>query len=245
MADNSENGPEYLAQGFQNHQGSTRDVSGWSVVDGHAIRPSSPAVFAGQAAAMHLATDRTFRLCFGAQGTREANENVNVRFITGKRFVEIKNVSTAHNLDKCNSARCATCPQIKIGNSVYSNTTNTTFKTGCKAGTNCKTKNVIYLINCNVCNMQYVGQTKQELRQRMSGHRSSIRGNKIFTPIYCHFRTTGHSPDSFSISVLEVVENINNMIEREDFWIKMLMAAHPWGLNEKITGYGNISNQEK
>ena len=51
----------------------------------------------------------------------------------------------------------------------------------------CRTKNVVYLITCNKCQMQYVGKTTNELRTRISGHRSAIKNSKIQTEMYCHF----------------------------------------------------------
>lgn len=36
----------------------------------------------------------------------------------------------------------------------------------------CKAFNVIYTITCNLCNMQYIGQTSGPLHKRISQHRS-------------------------------------------------------------------------
>ena len=38
----------------------------------------------------------------------------------------------------------------------------------------CKTKNLVYLIQCSNCGLQYVGETKNPLHIRMNGHRSDI-----------------------------------------------------------------------
>ena len=37
----------------------------------------------------------------------------------------------------------------------------------------CKTKNVIYLVSCNLCKKPYTGRTVQYLHRRMSGHRDN------------------------------------------------------------------------
>ena len=39
----------------------------------------------------------------------------------------------------------------------------------------CTSRWVIYLVTCSACNIQYVGQTRQEMRQRHYGHRSDIK----------------------------------------------------------------------
>jgi len=56
--------------------------------------------------------------------------------------------------------------------------------------TNCKTTNVIYLLECTKCTHrnQYVGQTKRQLSQRLSGHRAASQ-HKTTLPIYKHFNT--------------------------------------------------------
>ena len=38
----------------------------------------------------------------------------------------------------------------------------------------CKTKNVLYIIQCNGCNEQYVGETSVMLKDRMTLHRQHI-----------------------------------------------------------------------
>ena len=40
---------------------------------------------------------------------------------------------------------------------------------------NCGTKNVIYLISCRKCAVQYVGETSQTLRCRFNNHRSRLK----------------------------------------------------------------------
>ena len=39
----------------------------------------------------------------------------------------------------------------------------------------CKIDCVIFLITCSKCKMQYVGQTKNQLRYRVHGHRNSCK----------------------------------------------------------------------
>ena len=39
----------------------------------------------------------------------------------------------------------------------------------------CKIDCVIYLVTCSKCQIQYVGQTKKQLRYRVYGHRNSCK----------------------------------------------------------------------
>ena len=38
----------------------------------------------------------------------------------------------------------------------------------------CDTKNLIYIIQCNRCNLQYIGETKRRLKDRFNEHRRTI-----------------------------------------------------------------------
>ena len=51
---------------------------------------------------------------------------------------------------------------------------------------NCLTRWVVYVVTCTTCNIQYVGQTTQEIRKRHYGHRSDIRNG--VAGLGSHFR---------------------------------------------------------
>ena len=40
---------------------------------------------------------------------------------------------------------------------------------------NCLSRWVVYVVTCTTCNIQYVGQTTQEMRKRHYGHRHDVR----------------------------------------------------------------------
>ena len=44
--------------------------------------------------------------------------------------------------------------------------------------TTCQTSNVIYLIECNKCNDQYIGETKNPIHRRINQHCSDINGGQ-------------------------------------------------------------------
>ena len=52
----------------------------------------------------------------------------------------------------------------------------------------CKIDCVIYMITCSNCDIQYVGQTKKQLRYRVYGHRNSCK-NKSEQILYKHFNS--------------------------------------------------------
>ena len=68
----------------------------------------------------------------------------------------------------------------------------------------CATKNVIYLIICKKCGIQYVGETSQALRSRMNNHRQRLNQMcDLF--LYQHFCSSGHSKDDIAIMPIEEV----------------------------------------
>ena len=51
----------------------------------------------------------------------------------------------------------------------------------------CKTRNLIYLIQCRKCGLQCVGETANPFHIRMNGHRSDINTRKTDKPVAPHF----------------------------------------------------------
>ena len=75
-------------------------------------------------------------------------------------------------IKKCNHQRCLTCSFLRVDQ------TNYTFFTTKKArkitdSISCHSKNLIYLIECKRCHLQYIGETKRQLGERFGKHRRS------------------------------------------------------------------------
>ena len=105
----------------------------------------------------------------------------------------------------------------------------------------CNTQNLVYLLSCNNCNQQYVGETRQQLNKRMNTHRTSKSGCEH---IVNHKNTCNGC--ELSIQILENLPGNGHLdtgdpdpnasryrLDREDFWIKRLRTLFPYGLNEK------------
>lgn len=97
---------------------------------------------------------------------------------------------------------------------------------------NCSTSGVVYVITCNKCDKQYVGQTSRNLKDRIQNHLQYIRQNKEATGI--HFNLPGHRTSDLKVQVIEKVfpNEKFNLLEREDFWIKKMCSKVPFGLNK-------------
>ena len=69
-----------------------------------------------------------------------------------------------------------------------------------------ETFNVIYLIQCPPCNLQYIGETKRRLKDRFNEHRRPIlnlTGNYIHIAVSEHFLTSNHSDNHILLIPIE------------------------------------------
>ena len=108
--------------------------------------------------------------------------------------------------------------------------------------------------------MKYIGETGQSLRNRINGHKNAIRREKD-TLLYRHFRKDDLHRNSSIEDLIEVqiVEKIYDLdldeqvdrklterrLLREYFWMVSLFTIYPYGLNDKVKGFGSVwSNSE-
>ncbi|KAL2078819.1 hypothetical protein ACEWY4_026504 [Coilia grayii] len=94
--------------------------------------------------------------------------------------------------------------------------------------------NCVYLIYCQKCNIQYVGETRNTIATRLIQHKYNIRKKKeTHTHIVQHF--ISHGLHSLRVMGLEQNEMWTTFTRKrtERNWIKKLGTEHPWGLNEK------------
>ena len=91
--------------------------------------------------------------------------------------------------DKNNT--CKTCVMLITSPEFTSNLTGKTYYTKSFDPLDCSTKHVIYGIECTLCGLLYVGETRQTLRSRMSQHRYDAKDPK-YRILYNPFNQPGH-----------------------------------------------------
>ena len=126
--------------------------------------------------------------------------------------------------------KCRYCPKINHMRSIISKTTGQKFQSS----------NLIYLITCKNCSVQYVGQTKNRLIIRFQGHHFDIQ-NQNDTTVSPHYNKCPSPPALFEgleISVLQFMRNPADsrsgqiVRDREErCWIHCLASVVPQGLN--------------
>jgi hypothetical protein len=135
-----------------------------------------------------------------------------------------------YTVSKCLIKRCKCCTSIICGPS-YSDTSGSTIFY-IEQNFNCNSQDIIYLIHCNKCDIQYVGQTARKLKDRLNNHRSDITCKRS-TAISLHFNLPKHSIDNLRIMPIASLSALNTSerSKKEIFFMKLLDTFYPKGLN--------------
>ena len=82
---------------------------------------------------------------------------------------------------------------------------------------------------------QYVGQTSNNLNTRLRTHISDINTKKIDKPVPDHFDNGTCDITHVQVSIIDRHESrdINNLLRKEEAWIRYLRSVTPCGLNFK------------
>ena len=104
---------------------------------------------------------------------------------------------------RCHQPHCKTCAHIRTGTTFRNTTTGERFLV--KATANCQYRNVVYVIECTKCSIQYVGETENTLRVHLTSHRSDIRHKCTEKPVARHFNLVDHSINYLTIMVIETI----------------------------------------
>ena len=142
---------------------------------------------------------------------------------------------------------CESCNMMSNKSAITSKATGKIFRT---PSGSCKTKRLVYAADCLLCQKQYSGQTTNNLRTRINGHRSHM--TKEFDPnkdtrhldeatLAQHLKEV-HNLDTvelfntcYTFSILEV--DPQNLDRCEQKWVNNLKTMRPFGLNiEKPCG---------
>lgn len=89
---------------------------------------------------------------------------------------------------RCPDKRCGTCDYLITGESYTFKGSATPFRV--KMSMNCGTQNVLYVLECQGCMENYIGQTSDMLRSRMRVHKQQIK-----TPQYRKIPVSKHIAD--------------------------------------------------
>ena len=154
---------------------------------------------------------------------------------------------------KCGSKRCLFQNKFSPQDRFVSTTTGRIYNCIIPPGTtyiNDHSSNVIYLITCDRCKLQYVGETCQNLNNRFNWHNSCFRNPAKFS--FCkvlnnHFHKGPCKDSTYNVTIIEKLEGTGrtnrNLMDksvtpfrksREVFWMHELRTVFPYGLNDRV-----------
>jgi len=173
-------------------------------------------------------------------------KNRNLKQIIGGNFLSesklLKNVrtNTQGECKPCLQRKTLCCKQVMKTKEFKSHINNRVFKIFHKV--NCKSRNVIYLMECIKCKIQYVGKAETPLNLRINNHRKDV-ANPNAIPVCKHFAQPAHKfNDHAKFTIIEQLKDqdisketiTTRLKERENFWIKTLETLTPKGLNQEL-----------
>ena len=141
------------------------------------------------------------------------------------------NPNTVGYSGPCNTSRCQTC---KIMRPLQTFKSMLGATSSIKGTFSCKTMNAVYLISCEACKKQYVGETRQAFNKQVNLHRSDWKTRKFDrSSVAEHFSAARHSFEDVELCVIEAKETWSDSQgkEREPYWIRRLCTVQPSGIN--------------
>lgn len=142
------------------------------------------------------------------------------------------------------------CKGINKTTTFTSSNNNRTFKIF--HSVNCQSSRVIYIIECNIRNLPYIGKNKTAFTLRLNNHRNHIKKEIIsrceLTEHFLHNKRTHNFENNVIITIIKQIrkDNISNeqkkdlLRHREIFWQKKGNSMPPNGLNKRIGEPFNI-----
>ena len=102
----------------------------------------------------------------------------------------------------------------------------------------CDTFNVIYIIQCRLCNLQYIGETKRRLKDRFNEHRRPLlnpSGSYIQTAVSEHFLSNSHSVSHMLLIPIETLRYERDCLRKasEAHLIPKAETIEPLGMNKR------------
>ena len=136
------------------------------------------------------------------------------------------------SIPRCNQSACRHCPVLDRTGWIRSSSTGRKYRTQTRIS--CMSSNLIYLIQCKLCNKQYVGQTRKKILTRLNQHYSTIRTAQD-SPVSRHFRSHQcKEPYPVRIFILSLIKADNAQELRNKWkriWMARLNTYVPYGMN--------------
>jgi hypothetical protein len=158
--------------------------------------------------------------------------------VTFSRSTNIRDILVKGNLNSIHKPRsctpcmkkCKTCDRVTT-NLAITNSTKESFPI--RGSFNCQSYNIIYLMTCDICNIQYIGESSNTMNTRCRGHESAIRTDQLH-PVAKHYNKNNHTPTSYTITAIDQEANKNKRLRLEESWMILMNTLQPYGLNARL-----------
>ena len=105
----------------------------------------------------------------------------------------------------------------------------------------CKSENLIYLLQCRICQLQYVGKRKNPSKIRLNNHRKDAKSQASIL-VFKHFSKQNHNfqhhPEFTLIEQIKkqtTAEETRSLLKRaENFWVLKLKTLYLDELNQEL-----------
>ena len=155
--------------------------------------------------------------------SRRQPENLK-RILTRAKFESNYNTSNEPKISKCTDPRCQTCKEILVGSQVEIGPKDNKKTFNIKTKMNCGVRDFIYVLTCNACKENYIGESGDTLRHRATVHRNQInqtqyRNLKVSKHIY---NCAKNICPMFTICPFYKLQNQDETFrkEKEDYFIQ-------------------------
>ena len=142
----------------------------------------------------------------------------------------------------CKKANCKYCNLLVKTGTVKSKTTKETYIS--KHNITCNSSNLIYCIECSKCKIQYVGQTKRKIKERIREHLYHTKKGVYNSDVAYHFDKSC-AAENLTVHIVDFIYEhpdskrakiLRNKIEYN--WVHKLKSVTPNGLNTQDNLYG-------
>ena len=173
------------------------------------------------------------KIIFGSR----RNKNLSDQLVRASTKTISNHGETNHDCKRTQA--CRYCPTLNKSGTLISTTNGRKFQSMTKVS--CQSSNLIYVITCTTCGIQYVGQTKNRILTRFQGHIFDITYDKD-TTVARHFnRCPPLKPsrlDGYTITIASFIPSNpesrdakQHRDKEEKRWMHRLQTITPQGLN--------------
>ena len=123
----------------------------------------------------------------------------------------LKETTSPKGTTPCGKTRCKTCNHIQPGNKVNKGEAIYDIR----GSFTCQSRNIVYLLTCNICNKKCEGETEQTLNGRCRGHESNMRTNND-NIVSKHYKEYDHTSEDYTVTVIDKEADYNKRLRLEE-----------------------------